>query len=294
MPDVTAAPVVAAPDTTVAAPSITAPVKPAEAAATRTFKVKVDGQEMEVDEATLIRDYQISKAGMKRLEEASAVQKNIDAFKDAYEKDPVATMQRLAKGKHGGEFRKAVEKFLLSELERDGESNEQRELRSAREEAAEARAELEKHRNERLRAQAEEAKKREAGTIDQEISGAITSVGLPKTPDTVKRLAQIMLQNHAGKVGLTTAQCAQVLRREVEEQHRALLEGMDDEGTFKFLGDKVASRIRRVEVARLKTPPTTRVPPKPASGSRVREEPVKYHGFKNLDARIEAIKKGKA
>jgi hypothetical protein len=186
-----------------------------------------------------------------------------------------------------------VESFLLQELDRDSESREQRDLRSAKEDAAAARAELARHSQERLRAQVEEAKKREAGTLDEEIASAVTSAGLPKTPDTVKRLAQIMLQNHTGKVGLTTAQCAQVLRREVEEQHRALLDGMDDEHTFNFLGDKVTSRLRKVEVARMKAPPSTgRATAKPKA--KPQGEPAKYHGFKSWDEHMEAIKKGKA
>jgi hypothetical protein len=282
---------VAAPAATTT-PAAAAPVA-TPAAASRTFKVKVDGQEREVDEATLIRDYQISAAGMKRLQEASAKEKSIESFKEAFERDPVGTMQHFGKGKNGPEFRKAVEKFLLGELERDGESPEQKELRSAREDAAAARKELEKHTQDRSKKLAEEAMKREASTMDQEIAGAISTVGLPKTPDTVKRLAQIMLQNHVGKVGLSTAQCAQVLRREVEEAHRALLDGMDDEGTFNFLGDKVTSRLRKVEVARMKTPSPARAASTKPRAPKSDESP-KYHGFKSLDARLEAIKKGKA
>jgi len=44
----------------------------------RKFRVKVDGEEIEVDEATLLRDYQLSKASHARMQQAAAVRQQAE------------------------------------------------------------------------------------------------------------------------------------------------------------------------------------------------------------------------
>ncbi len=229
----------------------------AEPPAPKLFKVKVDGKEMEVDEDTLVRDYQIAAASHARLRAAQDQTKKVQQFVEDFNKDPVATLKRLTKSKEGSAFREAVEKYLAAELDRDNMTAEQKALEAERDRAN--RLEEEKRQREAadVQHQREAAYQKVQVALDQEISDAVKTVGIPKTPDSVRRMAKYMLLNDKNQLGLTTKQIAQQVRRDLAEEHRALFDKMEDKEVAAFLGPN-AEKLRRADVAELSTPPARR------------------------------------
>ena len=239
--------------------------------AIRLHKLKVDGQEIEVDDDELKRGYQLSKTGYKRLEEAAALRKQLEGFIGAFQKDPVATLRQLASqgGKQGTAFREAVEKFLYEEMQREQWSPEKRALWEAEQKLAATQREKEALAEQRKRETFEAQQKHWAAKYEADITAAISApdVGLPKTPAVVRRMAELMAKSL--KLGLDTdpKDIAKLVRQELLEAQKEVLGGLDGEALMKLLGPDLAKRIRAYEVAQLKTRPSDGAAdaPKPAA-----------------------------
>lgn len=254
------APAPAAPEAAPLAAEVAAPAPEVKVEPPRTFKVKVDGQEMEVDQDELLRGYQLSKAGYKRLEEATTLKRQVEAFISDFEKDPVATMRHLASrpGQGGAAFREAVEKYLYAEYQKEQLSPEKRALMEAEEKL---RAAEEEKRQLSERQKAEQLQRQQAywaKKYDESITEALADpeVGLPKVPSVVKRMADLMGKSLKLGIEVDTREVAKLVKKEYLEAQRELVGKLDGESLYRYLGEDTAKKIRAYEVAQLKVKPT--------------------------------------
>lgn len=166
----------------------------------RRHKVKIDGEEVEVDDDTLLRDYQLAKASHKRMQEAAETRKQaeeqiaqIRALAEQTRQDPRNLFKAL-----GLDAKQFAEALLAEELENELLSPEEKELRELRNW---------KKQNEMERAEKEEAEKKrkaeelalQAGAeIESEIVDALKVSGIKATPRSVARVAEMMLASLGG------------------------------------------------------------------------------------------------
>lgn len=233
----------------------------------RKYKLKVDGQEFEEeidlsDEEAIKRHLQMSKAAQKRMSEAAKARREAEQFIHTLKTNPrkVLTDPNL-----GVDFRKLAEEYLAEQLEAEMLTPEQRRLREVeaklreREEQDKARAEEEQAKQlEQLRAQY-------AQDYDKTISEALQTEGLPKTPKTVKRMAELMYKNLDMGLELEPKQLVSIVREDYINEIKELFSSADGETLLKLLGDDVAKKIRKTDLARLKTKPLeTKRPSAPA------------------------------
>lgn len=266
-------------------------VQEAEKPAPRKFKVKVDGQESEVDEETLVRDYQISKASYKKMEEARALKTQLEGFMESFETDPVGTLKKLSqqKGKDGKAFRELVEQYLYSELTMEQMDPRERQLleQSNRikqmEEAERTREESAKA--EQLKAMQEHY----AVEYDREISTALQGAGLPKTAGVVKRTAELMSKSLEHGLDLPAAQIVKMVREEYLAAQKELVGSMDPEALYNYFGEDVAKKIRQVEVARLKGPQAPRQGQKPVEANSGPAPTKKVTSERDWDAMMKSV-----
>ena len=90
----------------------------------RLYRVKIDGQEMEVDESELLAGYQRAKAANKRFEEAAKQRKQAEHFLKLLRTDPVKVLQHP---EVGHDVRQLAEDYLAEIIKKEKMSPEERE-----------------------------------------------------------------------------------------------------------------------------------------------------------------------
>ena len=193
------------------------------------FKVKVDGEELEVDENELKRSYAHAKAAAKRMEEASEMRKSyqrqiqiaegFEKWIDNVKSNPEALFslaEQLGLDVDDIAMRRAAERLkyeYMDESERRAFDNE-RELSRYKQ--------LEQQQQERQRQEAEQqyiAKARE--TVESEFVDFFTEQGVKPTPTMLARIAELKLGAAAAGRSLSMADA---YKRVAAEQQKARLE----------------------------------------------------------------------
>lgn len=195
----------------------------------RRYKVKVDQEELEVDEDELKRGYAHNKAAAKRMEQAAEMRKQyerelqiakgFEQWIDSVKNDPNAVFSLLEQLGHNPDdlaMKRAAEKLkyeYMSEAERRAYDNE-RELSRYRE--------IEQRREMEQRQQAEQAilaKARE--TVENEFVEFFTEQKIRPSASVLARIAELKLG--AAQAGRELS-VAQAYQRVQAEQQRARLE----------------------------------------------------------------------
>ena len=215
------------------------------------YKVKVDGQELEVEEAELLRGYSHQRAANKLLQEGKAAKQQAEDFVKMM-RDPEKFFEVAAKLGH--DPRLLAEKFVASQLEDEYMDPRDKELRDAKKklkaiddmEAAQ-KAEQERQRNETL-------KQKYAADYTAQFTEALQESGLPATKPMVAEMAKYIAR--AANIGfqMTAKEASQLVKEDVLTAHRRLIGDSDGEMLIKLLGEETANKVRKWDTSRLKSP----------------------------------------
>jgi hypothetical protein len=160
------------------------------------FKVKVDGEESEVDQEELIRGYQLARTSHKRFQEASQYKKDADRIIESLDKDPIQTAFHRLESKYNGDTERAekelyrmclnyVEPFVLAKQM----SEEERETFEDKRRLEREKSKIESERA-RLRQEKEtQAIKTAEEKFDRELRQAISKHKISTDPKVLRVLA---------------------------------------------------------------------------------------------------------
>ena len=245
-------------------------------------KLKVDGKDMEVPVEQLVKDYNLKQASMKRFEEAAQVRKQAEQLIEQLFTDPESFLDHPKLREKGLSKRQIAEQILKREIEREMMSPEQ--LRQQ-----EVETELEQLRREK--AEREQAKKREEyertkqaaeHKYSTKFQEALEAAKLPKTPFTVKRLAEYQRQALRAGYDLSAAELGELVADEVRGELSEVTSHLDAETLINIFGEDIAKKIREYDLTKVETPhapPTSTgaFPVKKQSGSTERRLTIQEH-----------------
>lgn len=261
------------------------PAKEAAKEAIRKHKLKVDGQEVEVDDEELKRGYTHQRAANKKLQEGLKAKKQAEEFITLM-KNPEKVREVMEKlGYTRQQIREMSEKFLTAELEEEMLDPKEKELRATKKQLDDYRAKekaekerIEKQRDDELRAKF--SKDYEATFVD-----AIKTVGLPPTKGMVAEMAKYIRRAADLKYELTPADAAKLVKEDVESSYQRLFGEADAEILVKLIGEQGLQKVRGYDTSRLKDPAANlKTPEHQAETSRKREQskrmtPAEWRAF---------------
>jgi len=228
------------------------------------YKVKVDGQDMEVDEQELLRGYGHQKAANKKLQEGVAARKQAEMFISML-KDPNKFWE-VAK-KMGHDDRKMAEELLAGHLKKELMDPKDRELEEARAKLRNY-EELEKKQKEAEKNKIhEEMKKKYLADYNDQFVGALKETNLPATKESVARMAQYI--SRSAKIGyeLSPQEAAKMVKEDIQKMQMSILSQADGDTLLSLLGDDVIAKALTARGAKVKSPE----PPTPQSQGPRRE-----------------------
>lgn len=215
------------------------------------LKLKVDGEEIEDeidfnDEEGLKRKLQLSYAAKKRMEEAKAAKSKAFEIIKAFEEDPANVFKKL-----GPKGREAAERFLLEQIQEemlDPKDKELRDLKKFKEEIEKER-ETQKEAAKRKELEAQEA--RYADEFQKTIISALDKSGLPKSPESIKRMAQIMSKNLELGLELTPDELALEVKNDMQGMLKSFIKDATGDQLVAMFGEDIANRIRKFDIQKL-------------------------------------------
>lgn len=261
----------------------------ARAEALKKYKVKVDGEELEVDENELLTGYQTRKAADKKFREASMARKQAEEFVSLLKSDPI---KLLSHPSIGHDVRKLAEEYLVSQLQEEALSPEQRELKEAKRKLQEYEEQEKRKTQEADKEKMEKLQAHYAEDYTNKIIGALESSTLPKTPMTIKRMAYYLHRGLEMGVEMDIKDVAGLVKQDYIDEQKNLFGALDEDTLVSLLDKDVLEKIRRAEVKKLKT----RQPPKGETfvgdGSRDSKPSGRTLSKDDWKAKLDAIKNG--
>ena len=171
--------------------------KPADPFRAAKHKVKIEGQELEVDYDELLKGYQLNKVVTQRSQEAAAAKKEakeqidqLARFLQSAKGDPQVALGLL--NELGHDVEKLAEEVLWKKIQFEKMTPAEKEAYHAKKEAARLKEELDK-RDAKMRSEQEIfMSQRAEQRIEHAVVEAIKSVGEQPTPTMIRRSAEIM------------------------------------------------------------------------------------------------------
>lgn len=227
------------------------PVSEAAKEVMRKYKLKVDGQDVEVDEEELKRGYSHQKAASKILNEGKAARKQAEEFVSMM-KDPARLMEAITKLGH--DPRKLAEEYLVSQLQDEQMDPRDKELRDAKA-RIKAIEDMENQKKEAIEKQRDEQlKAKYAADYTQQFVGALEKTGLPPTKPMVAEMAKYIRLSAKDGWKMTPDEAAMLVKQDIQMAHSRLIGDSDGETLMKLLGEEVANKVRKYDMAKLRDP----------------------------------------
>ena len=230
-------------------------VKAEPAPAPRKIKVKVDGAESEVDEAELVAKYQKASSAEKRFQEASQKMKQTEAFMKQLKEDPISVLNNPALGL---DFRRVAESYLEGILQDELMDPKDKKLRDTESELEKYRREDKQRREDAAREQEvrraeefERLKTKHAEEYTRTFQEALEAEGLPKSSQTIRRMAQYMEQALKQGVKVSAAEVASLVKDDYIQEQKSLMGGMSAEQLVQVLGIEAVDKLRQHNLAKV-------------------------------------------
>lgn len=232
--------------------------KAAAQEAMRKFKVKVDNQEIEVDEAELLKGYTHGKAAAKRFQEGQRAKAQAEQFIKLMREgtqDPAKLQDVLYKlGYTRQQIRAISEKFLAAEIQEDLMDPKDKELKTYKEKVAAYEAEKKRQQEDLQKREHEKLKKKYAEEFTGQFVEALKTTGLPQTKPMVAEMAKYI--KRAADIGyqLSPLDAAKLVKEDEEARFQGVVGESEAEILAKMLGEKNLQKLREWEAKRLKNP----------------------------------------
>lgn len=228
-----------------------------EVAAIRKLKLKIDQQEVEMDEPEVIKLAQKGKYADQKLQEAAQLDRRSREIVELLKKDP---FKALSHPSLGHDVKQLIAKYIedaADEGRMTPEQKELRELRAFRKEQEDARkAELDaKHKKE-----LDVAIQAETKRLENDMMEALATSGLPKTEFTVDRIVYYMktaLSN--GLENVTVKSVLPLVREDFENAHRSLFAQHSEDTLADLLDDELLAKASKAYMKKVnKTQPAAK------------------------------------
>ena len=228
--------------------------KDAAKEALRKFKVKVDNQELEVDEDELKRGYSHQKAANKILQEGKQAKKQAEQFVQML-KDKGQLITALKKlGYAETDLRELSENYLTETLKSEMMDPRERELLETKKQLQTYKEMEEQQKREVEERRLGEMKKKFAEDYNTQFIQALEETGVHPDKESVAEMAKYI--HRSAKIGfeMTPLEAAKMVREDEENRIRRRGRNYSAEQLYKLLGDDGFQKVREYDVAKLKNP----------------------------------------
>jgi len=217
------------------------------------IRAKVNGKEREYTMEEARRRLELIDGAEEKFQSAAQMRKQVEQFIETLRKDP---KKILLNPDLGINFREIAEEYLGGEVRKEMMDPQQRELEELRGwKADQERMKQEAADNDRTQTeqkQYEAAKLSKLKEYDQKIAKVLSEAQLPKTPYTVKRVAEVLHSAKKKGYELDLATAVDFVREGYLSDLQAMTGGLEGDQLLNLLGGDIAKRIRKHDLAKIR------------------------------------------
>jgi hypothetical protein len=223
-----------------------------------------------VDESELIKGYQRARAANQRFEEAAKLRRQADQLLESLRTDPASLLTHPSLGIN---FDEIAERHLLAKLENEMLSPEERKSREMQRELERYKQAEAKQREQDEARQFEVAKNQARANYERQFVEVLEKTGLPRTGETVARMARYLSEGLRGGVEPDMYDVAEMVREDMLAEQRALIGSAPDDRLEELLGAETVEKVRKALLNKVANQPgapkrevTQRSEPTPSKG----------------------------
>lgn len=238
-----------------AAPVVDAPITPKEAKAIekqlKKFKVKVNGkdEDMEIDlnnEAEMQKHFQMSRAASIKMQEAAELRKSAEEFISLLKTNP---RKVLSDPNINVDLKKLAQEYIDEQISNAQKTPEQLEHEKTKKDFEELQSKIKREEETRKKKEFERLTKDHEEKIQVNIEAALKTSDLPKTPYTVRKMAEMMMLALQNNVDLSPQDLAPIIRKQMQSDIKELFGAASDDVLEELVGKERISSIRKKKVA---------------------------------------------
>lgn len=222
----------------------------------KSFKVNGKSKDIEVDfdnEAELEKYIQKALGADEKFQEAAMTRKQAEQLVDMLRTNPRAV---LSHPDLGLDIQKLAHEIINEQIEDMSKSPEQKRLEEMEKQLKAYEEDKKKLENEKREAELGRMEAEAFQQLDEQISKALASTSLPKSPYVVKRITDAMIEAvNLGYVNVTAEQVMPYVEEQLTNEIQRLFEESPDEVMEKLTGKGRLDKYRKARVAKAKAKP---------------------------------------
>lgn len=239
------------------------------------YKLKVHGKEVEEeldinDDEAITKHLQMSKAAQIKMQEAAELRKAAEEFITLLKTNP---RKVLSDPNINVDLKKIAEEYMQEQIENAAKSPEQLEKERLQKELEELKSKYEKDEKERKEAEFKRLQAEQEEKIQSDIESALNTNNLPKTPYTVRKMAEMMMIALQNGIDLSPKDLVPLLRKQMNADIKDLFSASSDDVLEELIGKDTISRIRKRNLAKVKQAAETANQVKTTTASSKKESP---------------------
>lgn len=216
------------------------------------YKIKVDGEDLELSRDEMIKYAQLGRAGQKKMQEAAIIRQEAINLVDLLRKDPRKVLSDPNILGSDDAVIKLAQEILANKLDEEQKDpttlraeKAERELEDLRKKAKDKEEQDQKSAYERL-VQQEEAQ------LEEQITTAFETSGLPKSPFVLKRLADVMISAAEADKNITPRMALNIVKREMQKDLKEYFDITPEEALEELLNADKVKNLRKRQLSKLK------------------------------------------
>ena len=248
------------------------------------YKLKLGEQEEEIPEAELAELVKAGRDATLTLKEAQELKHILQQLKE----NPRKT---LGDPKLGVDLYKLAEETLLEKIQQEMLTPEQRKIQDYERKFKEIEEKEKGEKEQKEKVLLAEAEAHWMQEYDKLFQHALTSSGLPKTPRTIKRMAEVAAVKLEKGEEIDAKTLASIIKEDALSEIKDLLTSADENTLLQILGDEIGNKIRTAELKKLKSLASARNVPAIRNSDPARQKQPKINTAEWRE-RLERIKSG--
>lgn len=225
--------------------------KKAAVSTLKKYNIKVNGKNEVVeldmnDDAAVTKHLQMSRAAQKTMQESSDMRKSAEEFINLLKTNPRRVLEDPS---IGVDLKLFAQEIINQEIENAQKSPDQLEKEKAQRELAEIKARIEEDEKKRKSSELQRLQQEQQEKIEINIESALKTSDLPKTPYTVRKMAEMMLIALQNNVDLSPADLVPLIRKQMQVDIKELFSAANDDVLEELVGKDRISKIRKKKVA---------------------------------------------
>lgn len=256
---------------------------------TKPYEIKVDGKSLWFSKEEITKMAQKGLGADKRFQEAHKMKSAAEQFLNLLKTRPEVIFKNP---KLGIDFKKMAQDILKEEIDLELMTPEQRKLHEATKKLEELENEkktaTEKQKSDQMKA----AVKMHNENYERDITETLKTSGLPKTRETVQKIAYYLSEGLKQDVVLKAADVIHLVKKDYDSAVKNLFQAVSGDELIAFLGDDNVKKVnealmRKIRNGEIKPPALNELPP---AGERKKPEMLsKEEWKKEVDRRVAAL-----